>query len=137
MKLDFKLDWGLALNVAKFKSTKENKMDNNNIKTLFEKYLEKQPQKYAIREVYFGHIGNMNCNDEVINELGYQEDIQKSNDLKAKLLPLLNEEQTKQLDNLIELIDINNIETEVSSYESGFKLGVNLGMESCKFINKN
>ena len=74
-------------------------MDNNTNKTLFEKYIDNQPEKLAIREIYFGHIGNMNCTDEVINDVAYQEELQKVDELKAKLLPLLNEEQLKELEN--------------------------------------
>lgn len=49
-------------------------------------------------------------------------------------MPLLNEEQLKELDKLIELIEITNIESEVTCYESELMLGVNLGMECSKFI---
>ena len=38
-------------------------------------------------------------------------------ELKAKLLPLLNDEQVKEINKLIELIEITNIESEVSCYE--------------------
>ena len=111
-------------------------MDNNKIKILFDKYIDNQPEKLAIREVYFGHIGNRNCTDIVIDDVEYQDELRKVEALKAKLLPLLNEAQLMQLDKLMELTDINNIETDVSCYESGFKLGVNLGMECSKFIKK-
>ena len=111
-------------------------MDNNKIKTLFDKYIDNQPEKYAIREVYFGHIGNMNCTDSIEVDADYIEDLRKSEELKAKLLPLLNADQLKELDKLIELMNINNLETDVSCYESGFKLGVNLGMECSKFIKQ-
>ncbi len=47
-------------------------MDNNKIKTLFIKYLENQPEKLAIREIYFGHIGNINCTDKVIDDAAYK-----------------------------------------------------------------
>ena len=111
-------------------------MKNNSNKTLFEKYIDNQPEKLAIREIYFGHIGNMNCNDEVTDDVKYQAELRKVDDLKAKLLPLLTEEQLKELDKLIELVEITNIESEVSCYESGFKLGVNLGMECSQFIKQ-
>ncbi len=111
-------------------------MENNTNKTLFKKYIDNQPEKLVIREIYFGHIGNMNCTDKVIDDVEYQEELRKVDELKAKLLPLLNEEQLKELDKLIELVEITNIESEVSCYESGFKLGVNLGMECSKFIKQ-
>ena len=53
-------------------------MENNTNKTLFEKYIENQPEKLAIREIYFGHIGNMNCTDKVIDDVAYQEELRKS-----------------------------------------------------------
>ena len=111
-------------------------MNNNTIQSLFKKYIDKQPEKYAIREVYFGHIGNLNCNDEVIDDVRYHDELQKIEESKIKLLPLLNEAQIKELDKLIELVEITNIESEVSCYESGFKLGVNLGMDCSKFIKQ-
>ncbi len=112
-------------------------MNNNSNKTLSRKHIENQPDKHAIREVYFGHIGNINYDDSVTGDADYIEDLRKSKELKAKLLPLLNEEQLKELDKLIELIEITNIESEVSYYESGFKLGVNLGMECLPSLLSN
>ena len=103
-------------------------MEYNTNKTLSHKYIDNQPEKLAIREIYFGHIGNMSCADKVIDDVEYQEDLRKVDDLKAMLLPLLNEEQLKELDKLIELVEITNIYSEVSCYESGAGLGVNLGM---------
>ena len=111
-------------------------MDNSTIKTSFDKYLENQPEKYAIREVYFGHTWNINYYDSVTGDADYIEDLRESQELKAKLLPLLNADQLKELDKLIELVEITNIESEVSCYESGFKLGVNLGMECSKYIKQ-
>ena len=78
----------------------------------------------------------MNCKDETIDDEEYQKELPKLDELKSNLLPLLNVDQIKELDKLIELMEINNIETEVSCYETGFKLGVNLGMECSKFINQ-
>ncbi len=53
-------------------------MDNSTIKTSFDKYLENQPEKYAIREVYFCHIGNSNCTNKVIDDVEYQDELRKS-----------------------------------------------------------
>ncbi len=104
------------------------------IESLLEKYINKQPERLAIREVYFGHCGNINCNNDDIDDVEYQQEIKKVEEIKSKLIPMLNESQLKQFDKLIELIEIDNLENEVSCYESGFMLGVNLGVESRKFI---
>ena len=104
------------------------------VKELLDKYINKQPVKLAIREVYFGHCGNINCNKDDIVDAEYQQEMKKVEEIKLKLIPLLNESQLKQYNKLIEVLEINNLENEVSCYEAGFKLGVNLGMESRKYI---
>ena len=63
--------------------------------------------------------------------------MQKIEETKTKLCPLLNDQQLKELEKLIELTDIHNLETETSCYESGFKLGVNLGMECLPSLLSN
>ena len=52
-------------------------MENNTNKTLSHKYIDNQPEKLAIREIYFGHIGNINCTDKVIDDVEYQAELRK------------------------------------------------------------
>ena len=65
----FQISLGIGYECGKISKLTHDKMNNNTIKSLFEKYIDEQQEKLSIREVYFGRIGNLNCNDKVIDDV--------------------------------------------------------------------
>lgn len=103
-------------------------------KTTFEKYLDEAPNKEAIRELYLGHIGNYKHTEDVFADDHYKKALAKLEDIKSKLIPQLNDEQKLKLNKLQELEAIQEIDSNISSYEHGFKLDICLGFESGQLL---